>query len=56
MEDYELQKAREAIPALLDQISREGDVAVTVSQVVDKLKPQGIGEEAARLALWYLVK
>jgi hypothetical protein len=55
VEDHELKQARNAIPALLDSISAEGNPALTVSQVVERLKPQGIGEEAARLTIWYLV-
>lgn len=55
MQDYELEQAREAIPPLVDRISREGGEPISVSQLVDTLGHEGIGEEAARVALWYLI-
>lgn len=55
MQDHELEYAREAIPPLVDRVSREGGEPLSVPQLVDALGRDGIGEEAARLAMWYLI-
>jgi len=55
MQDQELEQARDAIPPLLDRIRGEGGGSLSVTQLVDVLRREGIGEEAARLAMWYLI-
>jgi|GEM_PF-3513353 len=55
MQDHELEQARDAIPPLLDRIWGEGGGSISVTQLVDILRHEGIGEEAARLAMWYLI-
>ena len=49
MRDQELAEALIAIPPLI------GDEPLRVSQVVANLSLHNIGEEAVRLAIWYLV-
>jgi hypothetical protein len=55
MQDDELEKARKAIPLLVDRNSREGRGPLAVAELVDLLRGQGIEEEAARLTMWYLI-
>lgn len=55
MQDHELEHAREAIPPLVDRVSRESGEPISIPQLVDALGREGIGEEAARLAMWYLI-
>lgn len=55
MHDHELEKALDAIPPLLSRISQKGETSVSFPQLVDMLGPEAIGEEAVRLAMWYLI-
>ena len=55
MHDQELEQALKAIPPLLDARSHEGREPLTAPALVDALRDQGIGEEAVRLAMWYLI-
>lgn len=55
MQDHELARARDAIPPLLDSVLRDGGDPLSAPQLVDALRGEGIGEEAVRLAMWYLI-
>ena len=55
MQDQELEQAQAAIPAVLDSSAREGHGPLSTPELVKALREQGIGEEAARLAMWYLI-
>lgn len=55
MQDQELEQAQEAIPAVLDRNARQGHGPLSTPELVKALQEQGIDEEAARLAMWYLI-
>ena len=55
MQDYEFERAQEAIPSVLDSSAREGQGPLSPPDLVRTLGNQGIGEEATRLAMWSLI-
>ena len=55
MQDQELEQAQAAIPGVLDSNVRQGHGPLSTPELVIALQEQGIGEEAARLAMWYLI-
>jgi len=55
MQDQEFERAQAAIPPVLDSNAREGQGPLSTPDLVKVLQEQGIGEEAARLAMWYLI-
>ncbi|MDB5058362.1 MAG: hypothetical protein JWO59_1834 [Chloroflexi bacterium] len=55
MQDRELERASEIIPAVLDRATGDGHTPLSAPDLVNALQSEGIGEEAARLAMWYLI-
>jgi hypothetical protein len=49
VEDEELARATAIIPEVL------GSAALSASDLVTALRANGVGEEATRLAMWYLI-
>ena len=55
MGDQELKEAQDAILSLLSKMAHDGHGPLSAPELVTELTGLGLGEEAERLAMWYLI-